>query len=73
MSEVPGTTAPPNTPRRILRRPEVLSRTGLSKSSLYAKISEGGFPKPMKLGRRAVGWPEAEVDGWINARIASRE
>jgi prophage regulatory protein len=54
---------------RILRRPAVENRTGLSRSSIYLKISEGTFPKPVSLGARAVGWLESEVDGWLDRQI----
>lgn len=52
----------------ILRLPQVLSRTGLSRSTTYAMIAEGDFPKPVKLGKRAVGWVEADVDRWLSGR-----
>lgn len=58
----------------ILRLPEVLARTGLSRSTLYRRVDEGTFPAPISLGIRAVGWPESEVQSWIEQRIAeSRE
>jgi prophage regulatory protein len=58
---------------RIVRLPEVLRRVGLRRSSLYRQISLGMFPRPIRLGLRASGWLEAEVDDWINERIrASR-
>jgi prophage regulatory protein len=58
----------------ILRRRQVEARTGLSRSTIYLRISEGTFPKPVSLGGRAVGWVEAEVQDWIGAQIeASRE
>ena len=57
-------------PLRMLRLPMVLARTGLSKSTLYELIREGSFPKPVRLGAQAVGWFEAEVDGWIWGRVA---
>lgn len=53
---------------RILRRPEVEARTGLSRSTLYFMISEGQFPKPVKIGRRAVGWPENRIVIWLSSR-----
>lgn len=59
---------------RILRLPAVKARTGLSRSTLYLRISEGKFPKPIALGGRAVGWLEDEVDGWLTQQIeASRK
>ena len=59
-------------PNTIYRLPDVKARTGLSRSTLYAMMAEGRFPKPIKLGERAVGWSEAEVSDWIEARIANR-
>ncbi len=57
----------------ILRLPTVKNRTGLSRSTIYLRISEGKFPKPVSLGGRAVGWVEAEINDWLNQRIeASR-
>ena len=56
---------------RILRRPEVEHLTGLSRSTLYAMIVEGTFPKPVRLGKRAVGWPEAVVRDWLAQRVAA--
>ena len=53
---------------RILRRPEVELRTGLSRSTLYAMIAEGSFPRPLRIARRAVGWPESVVEAWICSR-----
>jgi len=53
----------------ILRLPAVLARTGLSRSTLYLRISEGSFPKPISLGGRAVGWVEAEINAWLNRQI----
>jgi prophage regulatory protein len=53
----------------ILRLPAVKARTGLSRSTIYLRISEGGFPKAISLGGRAVGWVEAEIDDWLNQQI----
>jgi len=58
----------------ILRLPKVKSCTGLSRSTIYLRISEGRFPKPVSLGGRAVGWIESEIDEWLNQKIeASRK
>ncbi len=55
---------------RILRLPEVQRRTGLSRSTIYVRLDQGLFPRPVSLGARAVGWIESEVDEWIRERIA---
>jgi len=51
----------------ILRLPTVKARTGLSRSTIYLRISEGHFPTPIPLGGRAVGWIETEIDDWLTA------
>jgi prophage regulatory protein len=54
----------------ILRRKQVESRTGLSRSTIYARIADGAFPRPIDLGGgRAVGWIEGEIDEWLKSRI----
>ena len=57
------------TAHAILRLPVVLARTGLSRSTIYLRIAEGTFPKPVNLGGRAVGWLESEVQDWLQRRI----
>lgn len=54
---------------KILRLPAVKDRTGLSRSSVYEKVSAGHFPKPISLGARAVGWLESDIDAWIASRV----
>ncbi|HXV82341.1 MAG TPA: AlpA family transcriptional regulator [Candidatus Binatia bacterium] len=58
----------------ILRLPEVKRSTGLSRSTIYLRVAQGTFPKPVALGGRAVGWLEVEVQDWLQRRIeASRK
>lgn len=58
----------------ILRLPAVKARTGLSRSTIYLRVSEGTFPKPVSLGGRAVGWIEEEIQHWLEQQIeASRK
>ena len=45
----------------IWRRPRVQTETGYSRSTLYLRIAQGLWPKPVRLGVRAVGWPAGEV------------
>jgi prophage regulatory protein len=42
--------------------------TGLSRSTLYSMMAEGTFPKPVRLGKRSVGWPEQAVTEWLESR-----
>ena len=53
---------------KVLRLPEVLARVGLSKSTLWRLINAGQFPRPIRLGSRATGWIEEEIDEWIASR-----
>ncbi len=55
----------------ILRRKQVEARTGLPRSSIYAGMADGSFPRQIYLGAKSVGWLEAEVDDWIAARVAA--
>jgi prophage regulatory protein len=58
----------------ILRFYEVKATVKLSKSTIYHRIAQGTFPKPVSLGGRAVGWLEAEIQDWLQRRIeASRK
>ena len=59
-----------NPPIRFLRLPEVQARTGLSRSTIYVRLDQGRFPRPVSLGARAVGWIEAEIEEWMRERIA---
>ena len=59
-----------NPPTRFLRLPEVMERTGLSRSTIYVRLAAGCFPRPVALGMRAVGWIEAEIEEWVAERIA---
>lgn len=56
----------------IYRLPKLKEATGLSTSTIYAMIADGAFPKPIKLGLRAVGWPETEINAWLDIRKAKR-
>ena len=70
--------------KRLIRLPEVLSRTGYGRTTIYRKMEDGSFPSSVKLdGRppknpeafdsRAVAWIEDEVEQWIDSRIEERD
>ena len=56
----------------ILRRKQVEAATGYSRSTIYLRISQGLFIKPVRLGARAVGFPAGEIAALNAARIAGR-
>ena len=56
----------------ILRLPAIKASTGLSRSTIYLRIMDGVFTRPVSLGGRAVGWPATEVETLNAARIAGR-
>jgi prophage regulatory protein len=59
---------------RFEKLPEVVRRTGLSRSTIYDRARTGKFPRPVPLGSpRAVAWVASEVDLWLEAQIAARE
>lgn len=55
----------------ILRLPAVKQSTGLSRSTIYLRVAEGTFPRPVSLGGRTVGWLENEVQEWLQRRVAA--
>jgi prophage regulatory protein len=80
MEKAKNPTSKPKT--RLIRLPEVLSRTGYGRTSIYRKMGEGTFPKCLKLGgpindqakldSRAIAWIEDEVDQWLETIIEER-
>ena len=58
---------------RFLRRREVCELTGLSRSAIYSLMQADKFPKPVKLGEKAVAWPLSDIVAWQQERLAQRE
>jgi prophage regulatory protein len=58
--------------RTILRIPAVKNESGLARSTIYLRIKEGLWTRPVSLGARAVGWPSYEVEAINAARIAGK-
>lgn len=67
--------SPGNTTHRtaLLRRPQVETITGLSRSSIYALMAAGKFPKNVAVSSKAVRWLEAEVMTWVETKVAQRD
>jgi len=57
---------------RLIKIDEVLAICGKSKSDLYASISKGTFPRPVKLSVRSSAWVKSEVIDWVEARMRER-
>ncbi len=56
----------------ILRRKQVQAETGYSRSTIYLRITQKLWPKAVRLGARAVGWPAVEVAAMNAARVSGR-
>ena len=54
-----------STPDRIVRLDTVLARTGLSRSTIYRKITEGTFPAQLKISTNGAGWKESDINRWV--------
>jgi prophage regulatory protein len=57
-----------NSSDRMIKLPEVMSMTGLSRSSIYLLIKKGNFPSQIKLSTRSSGWLWREINGWLESR-----
>lgn len=55
-----------------LRRPAVEAATGLSRSSIYEMMKNGDFPRPVRIGKRAVAWRESAISDWLANRPTSK-
>ena len=58
---------------RLIRLKEVMSISGLGRSSIYKFMDEGSFPQSISLGERSVAWVDIEIDEWILARVEERD
>jgi prophage regulatory protein len=61
------------TKARLIRFPEVVKRTGKSRSAIYVAMGKGRFPKPVNLGPKSVAFIESEIDLWIEEVTAARD
>jgi prophage regulatory protein len=60
-------------PIRILRRRQLEARLGIGRSTVYDWLrSDPSFPRPVRIGARAVGWIESEINAWLAERMAAR-
>lgn len=57
---------------RMIKLHAVISKVGLSKPTIYSRIREGKFPRPVKLGPKSVAWVEYEIDSWLTEKMQAR-
>ena len=59
--------------KKIVKINDVRHQTHLSVASIYRLAKQGDFPKPIKLGVKASGWLQSEIDDWIQSRLNARD
>ena len=57
---------------QVLRMKDVIKKTGLCRSAIYKFIRNNSFPRPIKMGEKATGWVDSEIDDWILSKMANR-
>jgi prophage regulatory protein len=57
---------------RLMAPKDAAEATSLSRTLLTLMAAEGHFPQPVKLGERRIAFVRAEVEAWIDQRIANR-
>ncbi|MEM5455822.1 AlpA family transcriptional regulator [Paraburkholderia phytofirmans] len=58
---------------QVMRMKDVVKKIGLCRATIYAMISRGEFPRPIRIGERATGWRESELEAWLSNRTSARE
>ena len=58
--------------QRVIRKPELLGRLGLSDPTVWRLEKAGRFPRRIQLGGNSVGWFADEIDQWLSAKGAER-
>ena len=55
-------------PTKIIRKAQVLELVGMKSTWLHERVKAGEFPRPVRLGERAVGWRQSDVEAWLESR-----
>jgi len=53
----------------FIRRKALEAKLGLSCSTIYAMMAANKFPRPIKIGRRAVGWRNSDIQAWVRSKV----
>jgi prophage regulatory protein len=56
----------------IIRLPQAIQKTGLSRSTIYSLISRGEFPQKIQLSTRSIGFLESEINDWVTRKVSQR-
>jgi prophage regulatory protein len=64
---------PVSLPTKILRKPAVVERVGLSGTTIWRLVRDKRFPAPVQLSANAVGWREADIEAWVASRTESSQ
>jgi prophage regulatory protein len=56
----------------IIRLPQAIQKTGLSRSTIYSLISRGEFPQKIQLSTRSIGFLESEINDWVTSKVSQR-
>ena len=57
---------------RLMSMKDTTATTSMSRTLISALVESGDFPPPIRLGARRWAFVRAEVDDWIDRRIAAR-
>jgi prophage regulatory protein len=58
---------------QIMRMKDVVKKIGLCRATIYTIISRGEFPRPIRIGERATGWLESELEAWLASRASAKK
>lgn len=58
---------------QVMRMKDVVKRIGLCRATIYAMINRGEFPRPIRIGERATGWLESELEAWLASRTPAKK
>jgi prophage regulatory protein len=57
---------------KLYRLRELSARIGLARSAIYQAINDGRFPKPVRIGARAVAWRHQDIEAWLQSRASQQ-
>jgi prophage regulatory protein len=58
---------------KFYRLPQLMAQLGVSRSSIWAWVKSGKFPKPVKLSENTTAWRASDVEDWAQSKIDASE